>query len=85
MNDDEEDAHFVEGMMREVMSGAIQARTVWYLLMDIHNPNPEPYAVVRADTSQREDAGCAGTIVSLHMLKEEAERIVHEFNEGPLS
>lgn len=60
-------------------------RTVWYVLAELRNPNPEPFAVLSADTTQREGDGIVSTVVSLHMIREEAERIVHEFNEGPLS
>lgn len=60
-------------------------RTVWYVLVELRNPSPEPFAVLSADTTQRDGDGVVSTVISLHMLKEEAERIVHEFNNGPLS
>jgi len=66
--------------------GNASERTVWYVLAELRNPSPEPFAVLSADTTQRgEDGGIVSTVVSLHMIREEAERIVHEFNEGPLS
>lgn len=61
------------------------SRTVWYVLAELRNPSPEPFAVLSADTTQRDGCGIVGTVVSLHMFREEAERVVHEFNEGPLS
>lgn len=60
-------------------------RTVWYAVFDLNKPAPEPFAVISVDTSVKRSGGVEGTIVSLHMIREEAERIVHEFNEGPLS
>jgi len=61
------------------------ARTIWYVLCELRNPSPEPFAVLSVDITAREGDGLVATIVSLHALREEAERIVHEFNEGPLS
>lgn len=60
-------------------------RTVWYVLAELRNPSPEPFAVMSADTKRVRDGGIVATVVSLHMIREEAERIVHEFNNGPLS
>jgi hypothetical protein len=60
-------------------------RTIWYVLAELRNPSPEPFAVLSADITERRDGGMVSTVVSLHMLKEEAERIIHEFNSGPLS
>ena len=60
-------------------------RTVWYVVADLTNPNAEPFAVLSVDTSIRRDGGVEGTVVSVHWKREEAERIVHEFNNGPLS
>jgi hypothetical protein len=60
-------------------------RTVWYALAELRNPSPEPFAVMSVDVSGERGAPIEGTVVSLHMMKEEAERIVHEFNNGPLS
>lgn len=60
-------------------------RTVWYCVMDFRNPSAEPHAVLSVDTARREEGGVVGTVVSLHWQREEAEKIVHEFNNGPLS
>ena len=58
-------------------------RTVWYLVGDLTEPAAEPFAVFRVDTSVQREGGVEGTVVSLHWQREEAERIVHEFNNGP--
>lgn len=63
----------------------MSARTVWYILAELRNPGPEPFAVLSADITKHRDGGIVSTVISLHMVKEEAERIIHEFNEGPLS
>jgi hypothetical protein len=60
-------------------------RTIWYVVGDLTNPVAEPYAVLSVDTSIRRGGGVEGTVVSLHWQREEAERIVHEFNNGPLN
>jgi hypothetical protein len=60
-------------------------RTVWYMVADLNTPSPEPFAVISVDATEKCGNGVEGTVVSLHMMREEAERIVHEFNEGPLS
>lgn len=61
-------------------------RTVWYVVADITIPtSAEPFVLMSVDTSVRRDKGCEGTVISLHWLREEAERIAHEFNNGPLS
>lgn len=62
-----------------------QVRTIWYAVADLTSPAAEPYAVLSVDTSIKRDNGVEGTVVSLHWQREEAERIVHEFNNGPLS
>lgn len=60
-------------------------RTVWYLVADLKKPAAEPFAVISVDTTVRRESGVEGTVVSLHWQREEAERIVHEFNNGPLN
>ena len=60
-------------------------RTIYYAVMDLRNPSAEPFAVISCDTTRASNGTCPATIVSLHWQREEAERIVHEFNEGPLS
>lgn len=60
-------------------------RTVWLLVADLTKPAAEPFAVVSVDTSIKRDGGVEGTVVSVHWQREEAERIVHEFNNGPLN
>lgn len=61
-------------------------RKVWYMVGDLRHPAPEPFAVFSVDTSDRDELGALqATVVSLHLQREEAERIVHEFNNGPLS
>lgn len=64
-------------------SGQAAKRTVWYVLAELRNPSPEPFAVLSADTTQRKDGGIVSTVVSLHMDKDEAQLIVDEFNEAP--
>jgi hypothetical protein len=41
--------------------------------------------MMSVDTAARRGGGCEGTVISLHWIREEAERIAHEFNNGPLS
>ncbi len=60
-------------------------RTVWYVVGDLCTPGAEPYCVMSVDTSIKREGGVEGTVVSLHWQREEAERIVQEFNNGPLS
>jgi hypothetical protein len=60
-------------------------RTIWYVLMELTDPMPEPFAVMSVDVKDRRDGGVVGTVISLHLMREQAERIVHEFNYGPLS
>ena len=60
----------------------VTARTVWYVVCDITQPAAEPFIVMRVDTSIRRDGGVEGTVVSLHWRREDAERIVHELNDG---
>lgn len=60
-------------------------RTVWYVVGDATNPAAEPFILMRVDTSIKRDGGVEGTVVSVHWQREEAERIAHEFNNGPLS
>lgn len=61
-------------------------RKVWYMVGDLTDPAAEPFAVFRVDTSVRDELGALeGTVVSLHWQREEAERVVHEFNNGPLN
>lgn len=65
--------------------GGTAQRTVWYLVADLTEPAAEPFAVISADVSVRREGGVEGTVVSLHWRREEAERVAHEFNNGPLS
>lgn len=61
-------------------------RTIWYIVGDLTNPTAEPFAVFKCDTSSRDEQGAIeAEVISLHWHREEAERIVHEFNNGPLS
>jgi len=60
-------------------------RVIWYAVVNLINPAAEPFAVISVDTSVRREGGLEATVVSLHWQREEAERIVHEFNNGPLS
>lgn len=60
-------------------------RTIWYAVGDLINPAAEPFAVFSIDTSIKREVGVEGTVVSLHWQREEAERVVHEFNNGPLN
>jgi hypothetical protein len=60
-------------------------RTVWYVVADMTQPGGEPFVVLSVDTSIKRDGGVEGTVVSLHWQREEAERIAHEFNNGPLN
>lgn len=60
-------------------------RTVWYVVCDVTNPAAEPYMVMSVDTSLKREGGVEGAVVSLHWQREEAEHVVQEFNNGPLS
>ncbi len=61
-------------------------RKVWYMVGDMTNPGAEPFAVFSVDTEDRDELGALqATVVSLHWQREEAERVVHEFNNGPLN
>jgi len=63
-------------------------RTIWYVLAELSGPADAdlPFAVLSVDINDKQTGGgLAGTIVSLHSEREEAERIVHEFNGGELS
>lgn len=57
-------------------------RTIWHVVADLKNPSPELFAVLRVDTTIQREGGVEGTVVSLHMTKEEAEKAVHDFNDG---
>lgn len=52
---------------------------------DLCTPGAEPFCVMSVDTSVKREGGVEGTVVSVHWQREEAERIVHEFNNGLLS
>lgn len=58
-------------------------RTIWYVVADLREPAAEPFAVLSVDTSIRRDNGVEATVVSVHWRREEAESIVHSFNNGP--
>lgn len=62
-------------------------RTVWYILAELNRPvdADQPFAVLSVDVTEKRDGGMVSTIVSLHSVREEAERIVHEFNGGAMS
>lgn len=62
-----------------------EPRTVWRVVAELSNPSPEPFAVMEFDTSVWDGDALAGTVISLHMMREEAEKSVFEFNNGPLS
>lgn len=59
----------------------IASRSIWHLVADVTQPNPEPFCVIRVDTSVRRDSGVEGTIVSLHPTREEAEERAVELDE----
>ena len=47
------------------------------VIADLDHPNPEPFAVLAVYPERRADGGgCEGRIVSLHMTRAEAERVV---------
>jgi len=58
-------------------------RRVWYMVADVTEPKAEPFAVFSVDTGIIRNGGVEGTVISLHWNREEAERIVREFNDGP--
>jgi hypothetical protein len=62
-----------------------EQRKIWRVVAELSNPSPEPFAVMEFDTSKWVGDALEGTVVSLHMMREEAEKVVFEFNEGPLS
>ena len=45
-------------------------RTIWYIVGDLTQPGAEPFVLMKVDTS---------------IKREEAERLAHEFNNGPLN
>ncbi len=53
---------------------------IWYGVVDIHNPSPEPFAVIHVDTDNRTEEGVHSTIVSLHHDRSEAQRIADGLN-----
>ena len=60
-------------------------RSIWYVVGDLTSPMGRPFAVLKVDTSIRRENGVEGTVISLHSQREEAERIVNEFNNGLLN
>jgi hypothetical protein len=48
-------------------------RTIWHLVADLREPDSEPFAVMRVDTSVCREGGVEGTVISLHWTREEAE------------
>lgn len=59
-------------------------RRVWYMVADLTDPKAEPFAVFSVDTGVIREGVVEGAVVSLHWRREEAERIVREFNDGPV-
>jgi hypothetical protein len=55
-------------------------RTIWHMVAELHNPQPEPFAVIRADTSVRKGNGVEGTVISVHMRRDEAEKICRDLD-----
>jgi hypothetical protein len=60
-------------------------QTVWFEVFDLHQPSPEPFAVIRIDPSQRRGTGCEGTIVSLHHDRGHATDIARALTEWHLA
>lgn len=56
------------------------ARTIWHVVADVTIPSPEPFMVLRVDTSIKCDNGVEGTVISLHSIREEAEANAARFN-----
>lgn len=57
-------------------------RTIFYEVIDLVNPSPEPFAVVRIDTSKRVGKGCEGIVDSLHMDRAVAVEVASRLSEG---
>jgi hypothetical protein len=51
-----------------------------YVVADLDRPNPEPFAVIAVYPDRPKDGGCEGVCVSLHMTRDEAERVVRAGN-----
>lgn len=51
-----------------------EARTIWHIVADLKSPTAEPFMVVRVDTSVRSGSGVEGEVISLHWIREDAER-----------
>jgi hypothetical protein len=49
------------------------------MIAELTIEQPAKFAIISVDPTQRhEDGGCAGTVLSLHRTREEAERIMAE-------
>ena len=57
------------------------ARTIWFMVADLHNPAAEPFMVLRADSSKPSGDGISATVESLHWDRDEAEAVAAERNE----
>jgi hypothetical protein len=56
-------------------------RTVWFLVSELTKPAAEPFAVLRADTRERDDLGAIVAVVdSLHWSKEVADAVAEQRN-----
>lgn len=61
-------------------------QTVWYVIAELHNPEPKPFAIIRVDTAIKRESGVEGTVISLHSFREEAQAMVDRLNiDGSLS
>lgn len=56
-------------------------RTIFYEVADLHQPAPEPFAVIRIDVAKRSRDGVEGTVQSLHWTREEASARAKELTE----
>jgi hypothetical protein len=60
------------------------AQTIWYEVFDLHQPAPEPFAVIKIDTSIRKESGVEGTVVSLHWDRGHATDVARALTEREL-
>ena len=54
---------------------------IFYEVLTISNPAPEPFAVIRVDTAKRVGNGCEGTVESLHMTRAEAVEVASRLSQ----
>lgn len=56
------------------------AQRIWYVVAEIHNPEPYPFMVLRIDTDIKREGGVEGTVISMHSFRSEAQAMVDRLN-----